>query len=71
MEGYIYDINTRKIATKIDNVIACNDTVIKGDSIAILGTGKYIITDSEYNEGDILPNEIVDKRSNISVLSIE
>jgi len=67
MNGYIYDKETRKI----ENTAGCNDTTIKGDSVAVLGTGEYVITDSEYNVGDVLPNDVVDKRSEIAVLSVQ
>jgi hypothetical protein len=69
MIGYIYDIETRKIATKISNITSRNDTTIKGDGVAIIGTGQYIITNEEYNVGDILPIEIDDKRLEIAVLT--
>ena len=71
MIGYIYNKDTRIIATKIKNVVVCNDTTIKGDGMAILGTGEYVITDLEFNEGDVLPSDIVDKRSEIPVLSTQ
>jgi len=72
MNGYIYNTETRKIATKIPNVRACNDTTIKGDnSMAVIGTGQYIITDAEYSEGDILPEGIEDKRAEVPVLPIQ
>lgn len=67
MNGYIYDTNTREIATKIINIIDCNDTTIKGDGIAVLGTGEYVVSDLEFNEGDILDKDIIDRRSEIIV----
>lgn len=70
MIGYIYATSTRTIATKIDNVINCNDTTIKGEfALARIGTGQYIITDQDFNEGDILPQGITDRRAEIPVLS--
>lgn len=71
MHGYIYDTETREIATKITNVKACNDTTIKGDGMAVLGTGQYIITDAEYEVGDILPVDIEDRRAEVPVLPIQ
>lgn len=69
MIGYIYD-STRKIATKIENVQKCNDTTIKGDSsMAVIGTGQYIITDQDFTVGSILPEGLTDKRVEIPVLS--
>ena len=70
MNGYIYDTETREIATKIPSIIACNETTIKGDGRAVIGIGQYIITDSEYNEGDILPESIQDRRAEVPVLPI-
>lgn len=70
MNGYIYNTETREIATKIENVRACNDTTIVGDGTAVIGTGEYLITDEEYNEGDILPADIKDKRGDIPTLPI-
>lgn len=66
MNGYIYNKDTREIATKINNIIACSDTTIEGDGIAVLGTGEYVITDLEFNEGDILDKDITDRRLEIS-----
>jgi hypothetical protein len=73
--GYIFDID-RKVVYKIPNVLKCNTTTLLGDNkipnsniIAIVGTGQYIITDQVFNEGDILPNEITDRRSEIPVLT--
>lgn len=71
MIGYIYDTETRIIVTKIENVTKCNNTTIKGDGIAIVGTGQYIISENDYNEGDILPEGIEDRRSEISLLSVD
>lgn len=71
MNGYIYDIETRKIATKITGIKACNETTIKGDGMAVLGTGQYIITEAEYNEGDILPESVEDMREGIPVLPVQ
>ncbi len=71
MIGYIYNAETREIATKLQNVKACNDTTIIGDGLAVLGTGKYIITDLEYNEGDIMPDGIEDRRAEVPVLPIQ
>ena len=71
MIGYIYNKDTMTIAIKINNVIACNDTTIKGDSLAVLGIGEYVVTDLEFNEGDILPVDVVDKRLEITVLSAQ
>lgn len=71
MIGYIYDVETRVIATKLDNIRACNQTTIKGDGMAVVGTGDYIITDSEYSEGDILSTDIVDRRAELPVLPIQ
>ena len=71
MNGYIYNIETRKIVTKIPNIKACNETTIKGDGLAVLGTGQYIITDLEYNEGDIMPDGIEDRRAEVPVLPIQ
>lgn len=71
MIGYIYNAETREIATKINNVVACNRTAIKGDGMAVLGTGEYIITELDFNIGDILPNDVVDKRSEATVLSTQ
>lgn len=70
MNGYIYEVNTRKIATKIENVRACNDTTILGDSKAVIGTGEYLITEDDYLEGEVLPESIVDERCEIPVLPI-
>jgi len=68
--GYIYDTETRQIATKIENVEKCNDITIKGESVlARIGTGEYIITDQVFDEGDILPEGLTDMRSEIPVLS--
>lgn len=71
MNGYIYNIETREIATKIPNVRACNETTIKGDGMAVIGTGQYVITDAEYNEGDILPEGIEDRRAEVPMLPIQ
>ncbi|MCM0648624.1 hypothetical protein NBE98_09585 [Clostridium swellfunianum] len=71
MIGYIYNPEKREIATKIANVIRCNDTTIKGDETAVLGTGEYIITDLVFNEGDTLPENIADRRSEIQTLASE
>lgn len=72
MNGYVYNIETREIATKITNVRACNDTIVKGEnSMAVIGTGQYIITNLEYSEGDILPESIEDRRSEVPVLPIQ
>eukprot|EP00831_Metopus_contortus_P021029 TRINITY_DN19359_c0_g1_i2.p3 TRINITY_DN19359_c0_g1~~TRINITY_DN19359_c0_g1_i2.p3 ORF type:complete len:101 (-),score=4.95 TRINITY_DN19359_c0_g1_i2:122-424(-) len=71
MKGYIYNKDTMAIATKINNVVACNGTTIKGDSFAALGIGEYVVTDLEFNEGDILPAVVVDKRSEIAMLSAQ
>jgi hypothetical protein len=71
MNGYIYDTETREIATKIPSIIACNETTIKGDGTAVIGTGQYIITDAEYNEGDILPEGIEDRRAEIPELPVQ
>lgn len=71
MNGYIYNKETRVITTKINNVVACNDITIKGESLAVLGTGEYVITDSEYDEGDILPDDAVDKRAEVEILSAQ
>lgn len=68
MTGYVYNIETRQIVTKVTNVTACNNTTIKGDSKAVLGTGQYVITNQDFNVGDILPEEITDRRSEIQVL---
>lgn len=68
MIGYIYITETREIATKIENVQKCNDTTIMGNAKAVLGTGDYIITGQEFNEGDILPEGMTDKRSEIPEL---
>jgi len=57
------------IVTIINNVVACNSTAIKGDNLAVLGIGEYVVTDLEFNEGDILPVDIVDKRLEITMLS--
>lgn len=71
MKGYIYNKDTMTIATTINNVVACNGTTIKGDSLAVLGIGEYVITDLEFNEGDILPVGVVDKRLEITMLSAQ
>jgi len=72
MNGYIYNPETREIATKIPNVKACNETTVKGDdSMAVIGTGEYVITDAEYNEGDILPEETEDRRAEIPILPVQ
>lgn len=72
MNGYIYNTETREIATKVTNVKACNDTTIKGgDSMAVIGTGQYIITDAEYSEGDILPEGIEDRRAEVPIFPIQ
>ncbi len=71
MNGYIYNTVTREIATKVTNVKACNDTTIKGDGMAVIGTGQYIITDAEYEVGDILPEGIEDRRAEVPVLPIQ
>lgn len=71
MNGYIYNTETREIATKVTNVMACNDTTIKGDGMAVIGTGQYIITDSEYEEGDILPEGIEDRRAEVPELPMQ
>ena len=69
MIGYIYNTTNRKIATKIENVQKCNDTTIKGlSSMAVIGTGQYIIIDQDFNEGDILPEGLTDKRAEIPEL---
>lgn len=70
MNGYIYDEN-RKIATKVLNVKKCNHATIVGDIIASLGTGEYIISDLEFNEGDILPVDINDRRNEVEVLAAQ
>ena len=57
------------IMTIINNVVACNGTTIKGDSFAVLGIGEYVVTDLEFNQGDILPVDVVDKRLEITMLS--
>jgi len=57
------------IMTIINNVVACNGTTIKGDSLAVLGIGEYVVTDLEFNEGDMLPVDVVDKRVEITMLS--
>lgn len=70
MIGYIYDTQSRKIATKITDVSKCNDTTIKSEcATARIGTGQYIITDQDFGEGDIIPVDIIDKRAEIPVLS--
>ncbi|RII35455.1 hypothetical protein D2A34_09685 [Clostridium chromiireducens] len=69
MKGYIYIKDTMTIVTIINNVVACNGSTIKGDSIAVLGIGEYLITDLEFNEGDILPVGVIDKRLEIAMLS--
>jgi len=71
MNGYIYNTETKEIATKITNIRACNETTVKGDSMAVIGTGQYIITDAEYNEGDILPEGIEDRRAEVPILPIQ
>lgn len=71
MNGYIYNTETRKIATKITNIKACNDTTIKGDGIAVLGTGEYVITDADYEVGDILPVDNEDRRAEVPILPIQ
>lgn len=71
MIGYIYNKETRVIITKITHIIACNNTTIKGDGMAVLGTGEYVITDLEYNIGDIFPIDVVDRRSEIAVLPVQ
>lgn len=58
------------IATIINNVVACNGTTIKGDNLAVLGIGEYVVTDLEFNEGDILPVDVVDRRLEITMLSV-
>lgn len=69
MIGYIYDVTNRKIATKIENVQKCNDTTIQGDfSKAKIGTGQYIITDRDFNEGTVLPEGLTDRRAEIPIL---
>lgn len=63
INGYIYDTSNRKIACKIPCVIECTDVTIVGKECkAVIGTGKYIISDQEYNEGQILPDDVVDMR---------
>lgn len=71
MNGYIYNTETREIATKISNILACNDSTIKGDGLAVIGTGQYIISNQDFTEGDILPEGIIDMRSEIPVLSTQ
>jgi len=71
MNGYIYNTVTREIATKVTNVKACNETTIKGDGMAVIGTGQYIITDAEYSKGDILPEGIEDRRAEVPELPIQ
>lgn len=71
MKGYIYNKDTMIIVTIINNVVACNGTTIKGDSLAVLGIGEYVVTDLEFNEGDILPVDVVDKRLEITMLSAQ
>ncbi len=69
MIGYIFDPTTRIVATKTENVTKCNDTTILGDGKAVLGTGQYIVTDQIFNVGDILPEGLTDRRSEIPTLS--
>ena len=64
MKGYIYNKDAMTIATIINNVVACNGTTIKGDSLAVLGIGEYVITDLEFNEGDILVTTMTDIEMN-------
>ena len=71
MKGYIYNKDTMTIATIINNVVACNGTTIKGDSFAVLGIGEYVVTDLEFNQGDILPVDVVDRRLEITMLSAQ
>lgn len=68
MNGYIYDIDTRKIATKIPNVTKCNTIMAKGDILARAGTGQLIISDQEFSEGDILPVGTPDLSSGVPLL---
>jgi hypothetical protein len=71
MNGYVFDAETRIIATKIVNVTKCNDATIKGESLAVLGTGEYVITDMDFSEGDLLPIDIVDNRTIITLLIVQ
>jgi hypothetical protein len=71
MIGYIYHSQTRVISTKIKDIKACNDTTIKGEGMAMIGTGQYVITGAEYSEGDVLPVDVVDKRVDLPVLPIQ
>jgi hypothetical protein len=71
MIGYIYNINTRIISTKVKGIQACSNTTIKGDGMAVIGTGQYIITDADYNEGDVLPESIIDRRAEMPILPIQ
>ena len=75
MIGYIFDGN-RKITLKIPNMQKCNTTSLLGDSgtpnsniTGVLGTGQYIVTDQDFNEGDILPDGIIDQRASIPLLT--
>jgi len=43
MKGYIYNKDTMTIVTIINNVVACKGTTIKGDSLAVLGIGEYVV----------------------------
>jgi hypothetical protein len=77
MIGYIYNAD-RKIVLKIPNMQKCNDTVLLGDEglpnsniRAIIGTGQYIVTDQEFNVGDVLPEGLIDLRAVIPVLTAQ
>jgi hypothetical protein len=71
MNGYVFDTETRIIATKIVNVTKCNDSTIKGELMAVVGTGEYVITDMDFSEGDLLPIDIVDNRAAIPLLIVQ
>lgn len=69
MIGYIYNPNNRVISSRVDNVTKCNDIAIKGEGLARLGDGQYLITDLEFEEGDIIPEGITDRRNELDILN--
>lgn len=58
MEGYLYDIKTRKILIVVSDVKECGSDFIKGKNSSVEGISElcsYTVSDIGFKEGDILP----------------
>lgn len=70
ISGYIIDSETRKIAIKVSNLLKYNNTTLIGiDSKAVVGTGIIVITDAEFDVGDILPIDVPDRSAEVPLLA--